>query len=652
MPGFDVWHRPLDNDADGFAEAWGDDVFPDWLPEDLRGFSVVRLSQSFVNGWRKCPSSAVADKERPTYGVAAAKGIVAHAIVDARIAAQNKNDAIDNQAARAKLKELAEGGWEPPADPSFERDYRDFAEEFTKIYLAEYHRYAPFVRTEVHDQVIWDVRDEPGDVDFIIFTGSADLLLDEVSEEGELTRRICVDWKGLDVTTPIPTTNGWKRMGELQVGDRVFDQDGRPTEIAGKSEEKFLPCYAVRFRNGETIVCDEEHLWTLRDGTVVNVRDLEPGDAIGVSGPVSQGTVTIESSIHPWVLGFWLGDGNRGRGVISKSPHSRCWKMIADLGYELGAPDYGKVGADCVARTILGLMPQLRSVDQINNKHIPSDVLTWDLGDRLCLVQGLCDSDGTWNSTRGQAVWSSVDEEMADAMFSLVASLGEKPYRASVPRKGFGLEVTEHRVCWTPMRFNPFACEKGDKVVVRTTNKNSAHWVESVTEVDPRPTVCIRVDSPTSTFLCGEAMIPTHNSGQQMEEPWMIQRYGVQWRAYAVIFQLDEMHVRYPIALQKGNWIAERYKGIARVYASPEERAAYERQLIHECIPVAEAVLRTTDYSRHEIRPTNWHCSAKWCQVFARDECMGQDHPVAWISKSHQEAAKDAASINTKRREQ
>jgi hypothetical protein len=107
----------------------------------------------------------------------------------------------------------------------------------------------------------------------------------------------------------------------------------------------------------------------------------------------------------------------------------------------------------------------------------------------------------------------------------------------------------------------------------------------------------------------------------------MIQRYGVQWRAYAVIFQLDEMHVRYPIALQKGNWIAERYKGIARVYASPEERAAYERQLIHECIPVAEAVLRTTDYSRHEIRPTNWHCSAKWCQVFAREECMGSGPP-------------------------
>jgi len=324
MPGFDTWQKEQSDDV------------PDWLPVDLLNFNVVRLSQSFVNGWRKCPSSAVADKERPTYGVAAAKGIVAHAIVDARIAAQNKNDAIDNQAARAKLKELAEGGWEPPADPSFERDYRDFAEEFTKIYLAEYHRYAPFVRTEVHDQVIWDVRDEPGDVDFIIFTGSADLLLDEVSEEGELIRRICVDWK----------------------------------------------------------------------------------------------------------------------------------------------------------------------------------------------------------------------------------------------------------------------------------------------------------------------------SGQQMEEPWMIQRYGVQWRAYAVIFQLDEMHVRYPIALQKGNWIAERYKGIARVYASPEERAAYERQLIHECIPVAEAVLRTTDYSRHEIRPTNWHCGAAWCQVFARDECMGQDHSVAWISKSHEKAAKDAAAISTNRKKQ
>ena len=35
-----------------------------------------------------------------------------------------------------------------------------------------------------------------------------------------------VDWKGLPLDTKLPTPNGWTTMGEIQVGDTVFDQYG------------------------------------------------------------------------------------------------------------------------------------------------------------------------------------------------------------------------------------------------------------------------------------------------------------------------------------------------------------------------------------------------------------------------------------------
>ena len=37
--------------------------------------------------------------------------------------------------------------------------------------------------------------------------------------------------KCLDVDTPIPTPNGWTRMGDLEAGDIVFGSDGAPTEV-------------------------------------------------------------------------------------------------------------------------------------------------------------------------------------------------------------------------------------------------------------------------------------------------------------------------------------------------------------------------------------------------------------------------------------
>ena len=42
----------------------------------------------------------------------------------------------------------------------------------------------------------------------------------------------------------------------------------------------------------------------------------------------------------------------------------------------------------------------------------------------------------------------------------------------------------------------------------------------------------------------------------------------------------------------------------------------------------------------------------KWCQVFARHECIGAQTELAWVRKSHEDAAADTRSISTKRGKQ
>lgn len=70
-----------------------------------------------------------------------------------------------------------------------------------------------------------------------------------------------IDWKGLPLDTPIPTYTGWKTMGSLKVGDKVFDMNGNPCAVIHKSEIHHNPCYRITFTNGIQLTADHEHRW-------------------------------------------------------------------------------------------------------------------------------------------------------------------------------------------------------------------------------------------------------------------------------------------------------------------------------------------------------------------------------------------------------
>ncbi len=68
--------------------------------------------------------------------------------------------------------------------------------------------------------------------------------------------------KALDTDTPIPTPTGWKRMGDLVVGDFVFDEKGYPTRVTAAFDVMYdRTCYEVVFSDGSSLVADAEHEW-------------------------------------------------------------------------------------------------------------------------------------------------------------------------------------------------------------------------------------------------------------------------------------------------------------------------------------------------------------------------------------------------------
>jgi hypothetical protein len=68
--------------------------------------------------------------------------------------------------------------------------------------------------------------------------------------------------KALAIDTPIPTPTGWKTMGELQIGDEVFDEQGRPCRVTFATDVMHgHECFDVVFSDGSVITADAEHQW-------------------------------------------------------------------------------------------------------------------------------------------------------------------------------------------------------------------------------------------------------------------------------------------------------------------------------------------------------------------------------------------------------
>ena len=83
--------------------------------------------------------------------------------------------------------------------------------------------------------------------------------------------------KGLALDTKIPTPDGWKTMGELEIGDTVFDMNGKQTKVTAISEVKHIDCFKVTFSNGDYVICDNEHRWVAEIGNNASRNVKENG---------------------------------------------------------------------------------------------------------------------------------------------------------------------------------------------------------------------------------------------------------------------------------------------------------------------------------------------------------------------------------------
>jgi hypothetical protein len=399
---------------------------------------------------------------------------------------------------------------------------------------------------------------------------------------------VCVDdFKGLALDTPLPTPNGWTTMGAVRVGDSLFDQDGYPTVVTGKSRVKSLPCFRLTFDDASSVVCDEEHLWALsvggrdRRSVVWSARQIfergvfndtaRPQRDLRVVNPVALDLPEAMLPIAPYVLGYWLGNGKASDG--SFCAHEDDVKYIVAAiegsGFSVGPAQRKSTNSKGDTHTIYGLGGLLKAAGLWKNKHVPSVYLRASSAQRLELIRGLMDSDGHANKVRSEQVFTTVDPALYVAFKDLIASMGWNQSSWVGPRTGFGKTVTAYDVKFRPVDVNPYYLPRKAMRVPLTHALSRQRIIQKVEAIESVPTQCIAVANASQTYLCTDRMTVTHNTGK--EQKYL--RHNLQFTAYCyATTQLDfwtggdmedgfgqkrgtELFERFANAGRRGTWI-------------------------------------------------------------------------------------------------
>jgi len=354
---------------------------------------------------------------------------------------------------------------------------------------------------------------------------------------------IAEDTKGLALDTLLPTPTGWTTMAAVQVGDVLLSSLGAPCVVTEVSDVHQRDCYRVTFDDGSSVVCDDEHLW-LTDSGAGKVRrqvatTVQLRSSLWLHGQRQHRVPVVRAldlparslPIDSYVLGVWLGDGKHTSGEIT-NPDSEIFDHITAAGYLVGPPQKVQEGK-CQVRTVRGLVSDLRATGVLGNRHVPDSYLRGSFDQRLSLLQGLMDTDGTWNRVRNSAQFVSVSKAFANSVRELLLSLGQRAVMFEGKHTGFKAGV-HYSVVFTPVGINPFRLQrKADLVSVPSTVRSSRRVIKSIEPTITVPTKCIAVDSPDRTYLCTEAMIPTHNTGGELDVKGVYPEAALQMSAYA-----------------------------------------------------------------------------------------------------------------------
>jgi len=344
-------------------------------------------------------------------------------------------------------------------------------------------------------------------------------------QPGKLGKQLRQDGPmALDVDTPLWSTDGWTTMGGVRVGQRVATPNGSVTRVVAKSAVKRSTVYTVSLDDGSSLDADAGHRWFVtpvdKGGLRLPPRWMTTGEMIARSGdfkrlmlakpkPVDSPEAALP--LDPYVLGVWLGDGDARQGTIyghqDDTPHIRGHFEDA----EVQTTDQKR--HQCFGTK--GLTSRLRGLGVLKNKHIPEIYLRGSLKQRLALLQGLMDTDGSLMQPSRRVYFGNTNRDLVDGVAFLARSLGFRVNIQADRLKPGMLQLWGAVFTADANTLNPFRLPRKAVLVEAASPQRRPHdylTVRSIESAGERDVCCIVVEDESHQFLAGRDLVPTGNS--------------------------------------------------------------------------------------------------------------------------------------------
>ena len=373
----------------------------------------------------------------------------------------------------------------------------------------------------------------------------------------EFERLIIGDQPGLGkaetLYSKIATPNGWVTMGEIKIGDSIFERDGQSGFVTKVYPQGVVPTYRVTMNDDSHVDCNLEHLWNVRD---VNRRKRNTGWITKTTGELlnqgltwttnakreASGRMPIlkweipmcepvqfkakEYIIPSYTLGALIGDGalsdghnqlslpDAKKGIINRiqseldgslSLTTKVFENIVhyDLVNAFDKYHHENVYTGEIRRMGLDLVSGL--------KFIPEEYLHGDPKQRIALLQGLMDTDGS--CIKNRTTFHTTSEKLTRDIKELVESLGGiaiiRPYDRTHEEKGIEYQVN------VSTSFCPFTLDYKKDEWKPNVSFRPVRFIQSIEYIGEEEQQCIKVTAEDSLYLTDNYIV-THNTIQSI----------------------------------------------------------------------------------------------------------------------------------------
>ena len=339
----------------------------------------------------------------------------------------------------------------------------------------------------------------------------------------------------------ILTPDGWVTMGDAYKGMPVIGRDGKTHSVTNVFPQGEKDVYRLTFRDGTKVDCGLEHLWAVKEPydrlnrkgwKIMSLKDILEKPLFKSHGgrrfnvplcdPIQYSKKQLP--LDPYTLGAFLGDGSLG---IRPSLHLPLEKQEILDNIKLPEDISSKVDQveDNYSSCRRITFPKKKDYKSATNplielfksmnlrvhgkfKFIPNEYKLGSIEQRLAILRGLMDTDGSISKNR--VAFHTSTKQLAEDLAEIVRSLGGVSVIRTYDRSDEGKSI-EYSVN-VKLTVCPFLMKtKANKWSPANHNQRPCKFIDKIEKLGKTEQQCISVSSPDNLYIT-DNFIVTHNT--------------------------------------------------------------------------------------------------------------------------------------------